>query len=139
MLMVLTVMMLYIFSDCCYASPNMPPRMLVYTAVLAEFCAPTLIPLVWMYQMRLRGQGRFTASQMLWLFIPATLGSITLLLTVMAGPDRIQADRIIDPLDFIHFLVQENLEFCPRHVPLPFPFQFLSDVGFIIPVLPPFV
>ena len=91
MLMVLTVMMLYIFSDCCYASPNMPPRMLVYTAVLAEFCAPTLIPLVWMYQMRLRGQGRFTASQMLWLFIPATLGSITLLLTVMAGPDRIQA------------------------------------------------
>lgn len=90
MIMVLVVMMVYLFTDCCYASPNMPPRMLVYTAILAEFSAPTLIPLVWMYQMRLRGQGRFNASQMLWLFIPASLGSLTLLLTVMAGPDRIQ-------------------------------------------------
>jgi AraC-like DNA-binding protein len=86
----LIVMMAYIFRDCCCASPNMPPRIQVYTSILAEFCAPTLIPLIWLYQMRLRGQGRFHASQMLWLAIPAMMGSITLLLTIMAGPDRIQ-------------------------------------------------
>ena len=91
MVLTLIVMLLYIFTDSCYASPNMPPRMLVYTSVLAEFTAPTLIPLVWMYQMRLRGQGRFHASQMYWLFIPGMLGSITLLLTMMAGVERIQA------------------------------------------------
>ena len=91
MMAALSIMMVYIFTDCCYASPNIPQRMMVYTAILAEFSAPTLIPLVWMYQMRLRGQGRFHASQMFWVFIPAALGSITLLLTMLAGADRIQA------------------------------------------------
>ena len=101
MLAALIVMMIYIFTDCCYASPTISPRMLVYSGILAEFSAPTLIPLIWLYQMRLRGQGRFHASQMLWLFIPAMLGSITLLLTVMAGPSRIQAyQEMIYSTDF---------------------------------------
>ncbi len=101
MLAALIVMMIYIFTDCCYASPTISPRMLVYSGILAEFSAPTLIPLIWLYQMRLRGQGRFHASQMLWLFIPAMLGSITLLLTVMAGPARIQAyQEMIYSTDF---------------------------------------
>ena len=91
MMAALSVMLVYIFTDCCYASPNIPQRMLVYTAIHADFSAPTLIPLVWMYQMRLRGQGRFHASQMLWIFIPAALGSVTLLLTLLAGADRVQA------------------------------------------------
>ena len=91
MLLALAVMMIYIFTDCCYASPNVKPRMLVYTGILANFSAPTMIPLIWLYVMRLRGQGRFHATQMLWLIIPATLGSITLQLTMMAGTDRIQA------------------------------------------------
>lgn len=87
---VLFMMLVYVFTDCCYASPTINPRMLVYTGILAEFSAPSLIPLLWMYQQRLRGQEKFTASQMLWLVIPAMLGSTTLLLTVLEGPERIQ-------------------------------------------------
>ena len=32
----LFVMMLYVFTDCCYASPNIPPRMLVYSSIVGE-------------------------------------------------------------------------------------------------------
>ncbi len=90
MMTVLFVMLVYVFTDCCYASPTVDPRMLVYSGILAEFSAPSLIPLLWMYQQRLRGQEKFTASQMFWLVIPAMLGSTTLMLTFLAGPERIQ-------------------------------------------------
>lgn len=86
----LFVMMLYVFTDCCYASPNIPPRMLVYSSILAEFSAPSLIPLIWIYQLRLRGQEHFQPSQMLWLLLPSMLGFFTLMLTVLAGPGKIQ-------------------------------------------------
>lgn len=87
----LFVMMLYVFTDCCYASPNIPPRMLVYSSILAEFSAPSLIPLIWIYQLRLRGQEHFQPSHMLWLLLPSMLGFFTLMLTVLAGVDKIQA------------------------------------------------
>ncbi len=90
MMTTLFVMLVYVFTDCCYASPTIPPRILVYTAILAEFSATSLIPLLWMYQQRLRGQERYHASQMFWLVIPAMLGSITLMLTLLAGPERIE-------------------------------------------------
>ncbi|MBP5559597.1 MAG: helix-turn-helix transcriptional regulator [Bacteroidales bacterium] len=86
----LFVMMLYVFTDCCYASPNIPPRMLVYSSIMAEFSAPSLIPLIWIYQLRLRGQEHFQPSQMLWLLLPSMLGFLTLMLTVLAGPAKIQ-------------------------------------------------
>ena len=90
MMTVLFVMLVYVFTDCCYASPTINPRILVYTSILAEFSAPSLIPLLWMYQQRLRGQEQLNANQMFWLVIPAVLGSTTLMLSALAGPERIQ-------------------------------------------------
>ena len=43
MMTMLFVMLVYVFTDCCYASPTINPRMLVYTGILAEFSAPSLI------------------------------------------------------------------------------------------------
>ena len=91
MLVALVMMMLYIFTDSCYASPNASPRMLVATSILAQISAPSVIPLVWLYLMRLHGQQHFRASQMLWLVFPAMLGAVSLLLTLMAGPERIMS------------------------------------------------
>ena len=86
----LIVMAVYVFTDCCYASANISPKVLVYTTILADFSAPSLIPLIWMYHLRLRGQEHFRASQMLWVIVPTMLGFTTLMLTMLAGTQNIQ-------------------------------------------------
>ena len=91
MLVALVMMMLYIFTDSCYASPNASPRMLVATSILAQISAPSVMPVIWLYLMRLHGQQNFRASQMLWLVFPAMLGAASLLLTLMAGPERVMS------------------------------------------------
>jgi AraC-like DNA-binding protein len=95
LLITLVVMLAYMFTDCAYASPNIPPRILVYTAILAEFSAPSLLPLVWMYLLRLRGQEHFRAIQVVWLVLPTMLGFISGTITILAGADRIQALQAI--------------------------------------------
>ena len=89
MLTLLSVAAVYFFTDSCYASPNTPQRMLVYSAVLAQFTAPSIIPLVWMLLKRLRGIKKPEAAHMLWMVYPAMLGATAAMITLLEGPDRI--------------------------------------------------
>jgi len=85
----LVVMTFYLYTDSCFASPHTPFRTLAYSDIIAQFVAPAMLPLIWMYLKRLQGQKRFTAYQILWIVFPVALGATAVTLTLIAGPDRI--------------------------------------------------
>lgn len=82
--------MVYLFTDSCYACPlTEHSRVLVVTSILAQFTAPTIIPLAWMYLQQLRRSRPFQPEQLLWIVLPAMLSAVTLILTLMQGPEDI--------------------------------------------------
>ncbi len=81
----------YFFSDACYILPDATPALLLSGSIVALIAAPSFLPMVWLYLMRLRGQEHYRPAQMLWIVFPAMLGSANLLLILMAGPERAAA------------------------------------------------
>ena len=88
---VLFVSALYFLSDCAYDSPNTPSKMWVWSSILAQLTAPSVIPVVWIFLMHMRGQKSAKTVQMLCIVFPAMLTAAALLLTLLEGPDRILA------------------------------------------------
>ena len=99
---------------------NTSPNVLLVCSILRVIAAPSLIPLCWLYMLRLRGHGEFMLPELLWMLFPATLGGATIVLSILAGPDAIRtsmplfysgaaipADRIIST----YFLVTGPVHF----------------------------
>lgn len=78
----------YFYSDACYISPHATPALMLSGSIVALLAAPSLLPMVWLYLMRLRGQEHYRPVQMLWMVFPAMLGATNLLLIAMSGPDQ---------------------------------------------------
>ena len=81
----------FFYSDACYISPHATPALMLSGSIVALLAAPSFLPMVWLYLMRLRGQEHFRPAQMLWMIFPAMLGASNLLLVAMAGPERAAA------------------------------------------------
>ena len=91
LLLLLATATAYFYSDACYISPHATPALLLSGSIVALITAPSFLPMVWLYLMRLRGQEHFRPAQMFWIVFPAMLGSVNLLLILMAGPERAAA------------------------------------------------
>ena len=90
MLAILATGCIFIFSSACCLSPNATPTTLLIGSILRVISAPSLIPLLWLYMMRLRGQGSFRIGQFAWILFPAALGAATIVLSTLAGPDAVR-------------------------------------------------
>ena len=66
-------LLLYFISDGCYATPGIPPELLLYARVLMLGSAPCLIPILWLYFDRLIKRRRFRSYQFIWLLAPVAL------------------------------------------------------------------
>ncbi len=88
MVFLLAMATAYFFSDACYISPHATPSLMLSGSIVALLAAPSFLPMVWLYLMRLRGQEHFRPAQMLWMIFPAMLGASNLLLIAMAGPEQ---------------------------------------------------
>ena len=82
-------LVLYFISDACYASPGTTPDILVYSSIIAQFSAPCVIPLLWLYFDRLRFRRPLRPAQLLWLAFPIILVTATSVLTVICGKENI--------------------------------------------------
>ena len=69
---------------------NSSPAVLLVCSILRVVAAPSLIPLCWLYMLRLRGRGEYRLPELLWMLFPATLGGATIVLSILAGPDSIR-------------------------------------------------
>ena len=90
MLFILAIGGLFIFASGCCLSPQASPATLLVGSILRVIAGPSLIPLLWLYMMRLRGQGAFRIGQFIWLLFPAALGAATIVLSTLAGPQEIR-------------------------------------------------
>ncbi|MBR6246497.1 MAG: helix-turn-helix domain-containing protein [Bacteroidales bacterium] len=81
---------LYLVTDAFYAAPNIPIRILIVTALLAQIAAPSVIPLVLLHLRTLRRQEGNHISYYLWLILPVVLFTAGILLSDLSGPDRIE-------------------------------------------------
>ena len=66
-------LLLYFISDGCYATPGIPPELLLYARLLMLGSAPCLIPILWLYFDRLIFRRRFRNSQFIWILAPVAL------------------------------------------------------------------
>ncbi len=66
-------LLLYFISDGCYATPGIPPELLLYARLLMLGSAPCLIPILWLYFDRLIFRRRFRSSQFIWILAPVAL------------------------------------------------------------------
>ena len=66
-------LLLYFISDGCYATPGIPPELLLYARLLMLGSAPCLIPILWLYFDRLIYRRRFRSSQFIWILAPVAL------------------------------------------------------------------
>ena len=69
---------------------NSSPAVLLVCSILRVVAAPSLIPLCWLYMLRLRGHGEYRLPELIWMLFPATLGGATIVLSILAGPDSIR-------------------------------------------------
>ena len=69
---------------------NSSPNVLLVCSILRVITAPSLIPLCWLYMLRLRGHGEYRLPELIWMLFPATLGGATIVLSILAGPDSIR-------------------------------------------------
>ena len=65
--------LLYFISDGAYATPGIPPELLLYARLLMLGSAPCLIPLIWLNFDRLIRRKRFRSSQFIWVLAPVAL------------------------------------------------------------------
>lgn len=66
-------LLLYFISDGCYATPGIPPELLLYARILMLGSAPCLIPIFWLYFDRLLKRRRFRSGQFIWMIAPVAL------------------------------------------------------------------
>lgn len=66
-------LLLYFISDGFYATPGIPPELLLYARLLMDGAAPCLIPVIWLYMHRLIHRKRFYPSQFIWILAPVSL------------------------------------------------------------------
>lgn len=66
-------LLLYFISDGCYATPGIPPELLLYARLLMLGSAPCLIPILWLYFDRLIFRRRFRSGQFIWILAPVAL------------------------------------------------------------------
>ena len=66
-------LLLYFISDGCYATPGIPPELLLYARLLMLGSAPCLIPILWLYFDRLILRRRFHNGQFIWILAPVAL------------------------------------------------------------------
>ena len=66
-------LLLYFISDGCYATPGIPPELLLYARLLMLGSAPCLIPILWLYFDRLINRRHFRSGQFLWILAPVVL------------------------------------------------------------------
>lgn len=90
MVAILAAGSVFIISSGCCISQHVSPTVLLICSTLRVIAAPSMIPLFWLYMMRLRGQGAFRIGQFIWLLFPATLGAATIALSTLAGPDNVR-------------------------------------------------
>lgn len=65
--------LLYFISDGAYATPGIPPELLLYARLLMLGSAPCLIPLIWLNFDRLIRRKHFRSSQFIWVLAPVAL------------------------------------------------------------------
>jgi len=78
-------LLLYFFTDSCYADPSTNPRFMVHTSILAQFTAPCIIPLIILYFAKLRQRKTFSAVHFAWLIAPVILLTASIALTDVCG------------------------------------------------------
>ena len=66
-------LLLYFISDGCYATPGIPPELLLYARLLMLGSAPCLIPILWLYFDRLIFRRHFRIGQYIWILAPVVL------------------------------------------------------------------
>ena len=66
-------LLLYFISDGCYATPGIPPELLLYARILMLGSAPCLIPILWLYFDRLIFRRHFRIGQYIWILAPVVL------------------------------------------------------------------
>lgn len=66
-------LLLYFISDGCYATPGIPPELLLYARLLMLGSAPCLIPILWLYFDRLINRRRFHSGQFIWILAPVSI------------------------------------------------------------------
>ena len=82
----------FLFTDSCYAATRVPHIVLVRATQMAQFTAPSIVPLVIMYYRRSRRIGRKEHPlEMLWLIVPATLFGASGILYILAGEPAVEA------------------------------------------------
>ena len=69
----LFVLLLYFISDGGYATPGIPPELLLYARILMLGSGPCLIPIFWLYFDRLIKRRHFRSTQFIWILAPVAL------------------------------------------------------------------
>ena len=69
----LIALLLYFISDGGYATPGIPPELLLYARILMLASGPCLIPIFWLYFDRLIKRRRFRSVQYMWVLVPVAL------------------------------------------------------------------
>lgn len=82
---------LFLLTDAFYDAPGTPYSILRKMALLSQFTAPCLMPLVWMYMRALRRHELPKVIHYIWILVPVTLFTGGILLTHIAGDVQIEA------------------------------------------------
>lgn len=86
----LSAVALFLFTDCCYYDMSSSFRLLTTTNNLAQIFAPSIIPLLLIYILRMRNGQDVRLRQMIWVFIPIVLFTIAELTTNLEGKDNLE-------------------------------------------------
>ena len=89
-LYILAIGGIFILASASALTFNNSPAVLLVCSILRVIAAPSLIPLCWLYMLRLRGHGEYRLPELIWMLFPATLGGATIVLSILAGPDTIR-------------------------------------------------
>ena len=77
---------LVLFFDSCYSDNRAPMDLFMVSAIIAQFAAPCLIPMVGLYMRRLRTSERPHPFLMMWLLAPAALFTSEIVMHLLAPP-----------------------------------------------------
>ena len=83
------VLMLYFTADAIYVFPGRSTYTVVNSHLISIISGPAVIPLLWLYFIKLNRRERFHPAQFIWVLIPVSLFFASLSLTRVMGQDAV--------------------------------------------------